>query len=47
LAGRRRENEETATVFGNLHGGMAERSDGGGGTFTGTQALITHVPTLL
>ena len=25
LAGRRHENEEDATVFGNLHGGMAER----------------------
>jgi len=40
LAGRRHENEGNATVIGNLHGGMAERRDGGGGTSTGTKALF-------
>jgi hypothetical protein len=30
LCGRKHENEENATVIGNLHGGMAERRAGGG-----------------
>jgi len=34
------ENEENATVIGNLHGGMAERRAGSGGTFAGTKALF-------
>jgi hypothetical protein len=32
LCGRKHENEENATVIGNLHGGMAERRAGGGDT---------------
>jgi hypothetical protein len=31
------ENEESATVFRNLHGGLAERRAGGGGTFGDTK----------
>jgi hypothetical protein len=37
---RRHENEENGTVFGNLHGGMAERRAGSGGTSIGTKALL-------
>ena len=33
-------NEENATVIGNLHGGMAERRAGSGGTSAGTKALF-------
>jgi len=40
LAGRRHESEENSTVIRTLHGGMAERRAGGGGTFTYTMALI-------
>ena len=34
------ENEENATVIGDLHGGMAERRAGSGGTSTRTKALF-------
>ena len=40
LAGRSRENEENATVIGDLRGGMAERRAGSGGTSIGTKALF-------
>jgi len=40
LVGRRHANEETATVNGDLHGGMAERRAGSGGIFPGTPALF-------
>jgi hypothetical protein len=40
LVGRRHENEENATVIGDLHGGMAERRAGSGGTSNGTKALF-------
>ena len=39
LGGALDENEEI-TVIRNLHGGMAERRAGSGGTSTGTKALI-------
>jgi len=40
MVGRRHETEAIATVIGDLHGGMAERRAGSGGTCTGTQALF-------
>jgi len=39
MAGRRHENEENATAFCNLHGGMAKRRDGGGGIYSGAKAV--------
>jgi len=38
--GRRHENEENGGVIGNLHGGVAERRAGSGGTSPDTKALI-------
>ena len=40
LVGRRHENEENASVIGNLPGGMAEARAGSGGTSTGTKAFF-------
>ena len=37
---RRHENEENGAVIGNLHGGMAERRAGSGGTSAGTEASL-------
>jgi len=38
--GRRHENVDNGAVIGNLHGGMAERRAGRGGTSTGTKTLF-------
>jgi hypothetical protein len=40
LVGRRHENEENATVICNLHGGVAERRAGSGGTSSDTKASV-------
>jgi hypothetical protein len=40
LVGRKHDNDETANVIGDLHGGMAERRAGSGGTSTDREPLL-------